>query len=171
MMLDFLVAESQKVDAEAFQFALAFLIVGLGLGCVMNGAVHFDREFQGFAVKVDDELINRALAIEVVAHHLFAFEMLPELSFTGRHIATQLASPFFQLGVVVNNRMPHDNQGLKKSTYRGKIPRKSSKFTTPDLPNSEFPSWEGLGVGHQCSASHPFPDLPLMSNSRWPVKI
>jgi hypothetical protein len=123
VVVDFSVAEAEEGDAEAFEGGLAIAIVNLGIGVIVVAAIHFDREFEGFAVKIDDEVVNWALSIEVVAQHLFAFEVLPQLAFAEGHVVSQAAGAFFEDGVVGDDGVSHRGAGGRLLGFWVRMPR------------------------------------------------
>jgi hypothetical protein len=107
IVLNLSIAEAKEGDAETFEGGLTVAIVLLGSGAVVVATIDFNREFEGFAVEINDEVVDRALTIEVVAQHLFAFEVLPQLAFTGGHIVPQSAGAFFEDRVVRDDGISH----------------------------------------------------------------
>jgi len=106
-MSNFFFSKPQKTHSQGLQASLSGAIARLGFGAVVGGAVNFDGEHEGFAVEVNDELVDGSLAIEVVAHHLFAFEVLPKLALAWGHVVAKLAGAFFKFGVVGDDGVFH----------------------------------------------------------------
>ena len=73
----------------------------------MGRTVDFNSKTQNFAVKIHDELVDRALPVKIIAHHLFSFELSPKDNFSLVYVLSELTGAFFEFGIVGNDGMLH----------------------------------------------------------------
>ncbi len=79
-----LIAEAHDAHTQLEEDAVSRSVVVAA--CVVDTAVHFDGEFEPWAVEVDDEAANDVLSAESPPRHAAAPQHLPELSFRVRRV-------------------------------------------------------------------------------------
>ncbi len=78
------IGEAQNLITVGFNHLGARLVI-VFTGFV-DGAIEFDREFDGGAIEVEDKAPDRVLAAKAESVYLFAFQGFPEVAFGGGHL-------------------------------------------------------------------------------------